>query len=308
MQIRRHFLSEIIGQPNVAGYDLAQATDSPQTILEKIIWHKEKEVMHMTAQLPLPEVMQQVADATPVRDFVAAIQSAKQQSDSGVGLIAEVKKASPSKGTIRPDFDPIAIAQAYASGGAACLSVLCDRHFFQGGYNNLWQVRQQVTLPLLCKEFIISPYQVWLARAVGADALLLIAAVLCDQDLIALSQLARSLGMRSLIEVHTLAELDRILALPDLNLEMVGINNRDLENFTVDLATTQQLLSSRQHPLHARGALIVSESGIHSPETVALVAAAGASAILVGEALVKQADIEQATKKLLMPMSAVSVR
>lgn len=300
MPIRRQF-SNAVDQPNVSGYSLATAADQPQTILEKIVWHKQREVLQMAAQLPLPELIQQVSQVPPALDFVAAI----RQASGPVGLIAEVKKASPSRGIIRADFDPVTIAQAYARGGAACLSVLTDRTFFQGGFNSLWQIRQQVTLPLLCKEFVISLYQVWMARAAGADAVLLIAAVLCDDDLRSLSQLIRSLGMRSLIEVHTLAELDRVLSLP--HLDMVGINNRDLEDFSIDLTTTQQLLSARRSELQRLGVTVVSESGIHNPADLAQVSKAGAAAVLVGESLVKQPDIEAAVQTLLAPVPALSL-
>ncbi|MGB3295981.1 MAG: indole-3-glycerol phosphate synthase TrpC [Phormidesmis sp.] len=287
MQIRR----QIRPSEGPYAYRLAAATDEPENILEQIIWQKEREVARMSAQLPVSELMGQIDQMPPTQDFVAAIAAAP----GPVGLIAEVKKASPSRGVIRTDFDPVAIAQAYERGGAACLSVLTDRTFFQGSFNYLWQVRQQVKLPLLCKEFVIDPYQIWLARASGADAVLLIAAVLSDQDLRVFSQLARSLQMRSLIEVHSRTELARVLTLPQL--DMIGINNRNLEDFTVDIATTGQLLDDFREAL--RSVTVVSESGLHTPSDLALVAAAGASAVLVGESLIRQSDVEQAVKTLL---------
>ncbi len=302
MQIRRQVFSQVITGPDDTDYKLASTDDCPNNILEEIVWQKEREVIHMAAQLPLADLVQQSAKAPPIRDFVAAINQAAKESGL-VGLIAEVKRASPSKGIIREDFNPVEIAQSYEKGGAACLSVLTDRSFFKGSFNYLWQVRYQVNIPLLCKEFVISPYQVWLARNSGADAVLLIAAVLSDRDLKTLSQLVRTLGMRSLIEVHTLTELDRVLALD--HLDLVGINNRNLEDFSVDLATTQQLLSARKEQL--AGVIVVSESGIRTPRDLAVVADAGARAVLVGESLVKQADVEQATRALLSPVDVMSV-
>lgn len=304
MQIRRQISSQISSGPDDSDYKLASTDDFPNNILEEIVWQKEQEVIQMSGQLPLSELVSQSANAPPIRDFVAAIaQKANRDSGPAVGLIAEVKRASPSKGIIREDFNPVEIAQAYEKGGAACLSVLTDRSFFKGSFNYLWQVRHQVNIPLLCKEFVISPYQVWLARNSGADAVLLIAAVLSDRDLKTLSQLVRALGMRSLIEVHTLLELDRVLALD--HLDLVGINNRNLEDFSVDLATTQQLLAARKAQL--QGVTVVAESGIGSPRDLAVVAEAGARAVLVGESLVKQADVERATVDLLAPVDVMSV-
>ena len=158
-------------------------------------------------------------------------------------MIAEVKKASPSKGVIREDFDPVAIARTYEQGGATCLSVLTDSKFFQGSYENLSLVRQAVSLPLLCKEFILYPYQIYYARSKGADAVLLIAAILSDQDLAYFVKIVKGLGMTALVEVHSLAEFDRVLAIEGI--ELIGINNRNLETFTVDLDNTRQLLEAR---------------------------------------------------------------
>lgn len=251
--------------------------------------------------VPFSQLSEQAAKASPPKDFLAAVRAPVMPLEETVSrpvrLIAEVKKASPSRGIIRSDFDPVAIAQAYERGGASCLSVLCDRTFFQGSFNYLKRVSQQVSLPVLCKEFIISPYQIWQARAAGADAILLIAAVLCDQDLDSLSALTRQLGMRSLVEVHTLAELDRALALPQL--ELLGINNRNLEDFSVDLGNTQTLIQVRRSQLCQRGVTVVSESGIYTPDDIAFVQQQGAGAVLVGESLVKQPDITRATQQLL---------
>jgi indole-3-glycerol phosphate synthase len=262
-----------------------RATDAePQHILEKIVWQKEVEVAQMRERLPLADLQRQVLSAPPARDFVAAL----RQSPTSPALIAEVKRASPSKGVLREDFDPVAIAQSYARHGATCLSVLTDKTFFQGDFDYLSQIRQVVDQPLLCKEFIIYPYQMYLARLKGADAVLLIAAILSDEDLRYFVQIAKALAMSVLVEVHTLGELDRVLAIP--NITLVGINNRDLQTFTTDLATTQSLIAQRQAALLAKDMLIVSESGLHGPEDVQAVVQAGAKAILVGEALIKQSD------------------
>lgn len=265
----------------------------PRHILEEIVLHKKQEVTQMRLDLPLAEVQQQVKDAPEVRDFLQALQN----NSHCPSLIAEVKKASPSKGIIREYFDAVNIAQAYERGGAACLSVLTDNKFFQGSFDNLRKVRKSVELPLLCKEFIIDLYQIYLARTAGADAVLLIAAILSDVQLKDFLRVIHSLKMTALVEVHTDKELDRVLRLSDIKL--VGINNRNLKKFTVDLATTEQLISQRKSQLQSFGITVVSESGIYTPEDLTFVNQAGARAVLVGESLVKQPDIEEAVRKLL---------
>jgi indole-3-glycerol phosphate synthase len=265
----------------------------PRHILREIVLHKFQEVERRAAQLPLEEVQHQVSTAPAPRDFLSALRQPSTQPH----LIAEVKKASPSKGIIRADFDPIQIAQAYDRSGATCLSVLTDEHFFQGSFDNLRRIRQHTALPLLCKEFIVDVYQLYLARANGADAVLLIAAILSNSRLQAFLQLALHLGMSALVEVHTLAELDRMLTIPEV--QLIGINNRNLEDFTLDLATTQRLLAKRRNQLNRWGITIVSESGIHTAADLAFVAKAGANAVLVGESLVKQPNLEQAVQQLL---------
>lgn len=278
---------EVIYQSNIPD-------TQPRHILEEIVWHKEAEVAKMRDRLPLLQLRQQVAEVAPPKDFLGAL----QQGKTNPALIAEVKKASPSKGVIREDFNPFAIAKAYEAGGASCLSVLTDSKFFQGSFDNLSLVRQSVELPLLCKEFIIYPYQIYFARAKGADAVLLIAAILSDQDLKYFTKIIQSLGMTALIEVHTLAELDRVLAIESVNL--IGINNRNLENFSVSLDTTQKLLAARKEVLTERQITVVSESGLHQPEDLKLVQEAGAKAVLIGESLVKQNDPQAAIKNLFV--------
>ena len=265
----------------------------PQNILEEIVWHKDEEITKQREQLPLLQLRKRVEAAAPPKDFLQAL----KQSPTKPAIIAEVKKASPSKGIIREDFDPVAIATAYQQGGAQCISVLTDEKFFQGGFENLTKVRATVDLPLLCKDFIIYPYQIYLARAYGADAALLIAAILSDQDLKYFSKIIKAVGMTALIEVHTLEELDRVLALEEVNL--IGINNRNLEDFSVSLETTRELLLARQEQILSRDILIVSESGLFSRSDLEFVKTAGATAVLMGESLMKQPDPEVALKQLL---------
>ncbi len=291
MKIRRH-------QPNTAialeswRYQVPLPDAAPSHILEEIVWHKEIEVAQLREKLPLADLQRQALKILPTRDFVAALRQGKTKP----ALIAEVKKASPSKGVLREDFEPVAIALAYQQGGASCLSVLTDTKFFQGSFDYLTQIRAAVNLPLLCKDFILYPYQMYLARVRGADAILLIAAILSDQDLQYFVKIANAMKMAALIEVHTLAELDRVLSLDGVSL--IGINNRNLENFSVDLQTTCSLLTARKRNLQERGILIVSESGLHTPDDLALVTSAGAEAVLIGESLLKQPDLAAAIASL----------
>ncbi|MDH6057557.1 indole-3-glycerol phosphate synthase TrpC [Umezakia ovalisporum] len=261
-------------------------------ILAEIVRHKQQEVAQMQQKLTFTALQQQLPAAVTVRNFLTALHQHPAPS-----LIAEVKKASPSRGIIRTDFDPVAIAQGYERGGAACLSVLTDEKFFQGSFENLRTVRAAVTLPLLCKEFIIDPYQIYLARTAGADAILLIAAILTDSQIQEFMDIIHALGMNALMEVHTLAELHRVLKLK--NLRLLGINNRNLEDFRVDLQITQQLLTQCQQQIQKLNITVVSESGLYKPADLSFVAHAGARAVLVGESLVKQNDPEQAVRSLL---------
>jgi indole-3-glycerol phosphate synthase len=298
MKIRRRRPNPPVAVQNLH-YQVRLPDAEPRNILEKIVWHKDGEVERMRAKLPLQDLQRDVLSAPPARDFIAAL----RQGHTTPALIAEVKKASPSRGIIRADFDPVAIAQAYAEHGATCLSVLTDQTFFQGNFDYLAQIRAAVDLPLLCKEFILYPYQMYLARVKGADAVLLIAAILSDKDLSYFVQIAKALGMAALVEVHTLEELDRVLAIPSISL--IGINNRDLETFTTDLATTEALVAARRDQLAARNALVISESGIHTPADLQRVEAAGAKAVLIGESLVKQADPGMAIDTLFMVEQSV---
>ncbi|MBW4507214.1 MAG: indole-3-glycerol phosphate synthase TrpC [Scytonematopsis contorta HA4267-MV1] len=265
----------------------------PHHILEEIVLSKQQEIVIRKELLPLEEVKNQLNAAPVVRNFLNAL----RQNPEKPSIIAEVKKASPSKGIIRADFDPVKIAQAYERGGASCISVLTDEKFFQGSFENLRLIRNSgVSLPLLCKEFIIDPYQIYLARVNGADAILLIAAILPDEALQYFLNMSKSFGMTALIEVHTLEELDRVLALTDI--QLIGINNRNLEDFTLDLQTTQSLLAKRRHILSNLNITVVSESGLYTPADLSFVTQAGAEAVLIGESLVKQEDIELAVKQI----------
>jgi indole-3-glycerol phosphate synthase len=283
MQIRRRPPNPPI-RVDILHYQVKIPDAEPRHILEEIVWHKETEVERMRARLSLLDLQKLVKDSPPPRNFAAAL----KQSLTKPALIAEVKKASPSKGIIRENFDPVEIAQSYQRGGATCLSVLTDEKFFQGSFENLALVRQAVDLPLLCKEFIIYPYQIYQARAAGADAVLLIATILSDRDLQYFIKTIDYLGMTPLIEVHTLAELDRVLTLKGVS--WVGINNRNLEDFSVDLQTTVKLLDTRRKQLLQQNIQVVSESGIYTPADLNLVCQAGVEAVLIGESLVKQPD------------------
>jgi len=274
-------------------YGIPHPEEKPRHILEEIVWAKDREVAAARERVSLQQLQSQVADLPPTRDFTAALKASCRKP----AVIAEVKKASPSKGVIREDFDPVAIARGYADGGASCLSVLTDKAFFQGGFEVLVQVREAVDLPLLCKDFILSPYQLYQARAAGADAALLIAAILPDSDLAYLLKVARSLALAVLVEVHDAEEMERVLALEGV--ELIGINNRDLSTFAVDLATTEQLMQRFGAGVRERGALLVSESGLFSRGDLDRAVEAGADAVLVGEALMRQSDVTAALETLI---------
>ncbi|MBV2351557.1 indole-3-glycerol phosphate synthase TrpC [Synechococcus sp. HK05] len=274
-------------------YAIPHEESEPRNILEKIVWEKDREVAVARERVSLEQLKKQVAELPATRDFLASLKAACRKP----AVIAEVKKASPSKGVIREDFDPVAIAQGYAAGGASCLSVLTDKQFFQGGFEVLVQVRQAVELPLLCKDFILSPYQLYQARAAGADAALLIAAILTDADMAYLLKVARALGLTVLVEVHDATELERVLALDGV--QLIGINNRDLASFHTDLATTESLTERYGDQIRAKGCLLVSESGLFSRDDLDRVQSAGADAVLVGESLMRQDDVTAALEKLI---------
>ena len=252
-------------------------------ILQKILARKAEEVAERRTRVPQAELAARCRDTGPTRGFAAALE--RRVAAGRAAVIAEVKKASPSKGLIRSDFDPAQIAKSYETGGAACLSVLTDVDFFQGADAYLQSARSACSLPVLRKDFLLDAYQVYEARALGADCILLIAAALEDAPLRELASLARSIGLDVLVEVHDEAELDRALALPaDAGL-ILGVNNRNLRSFEVSLDTTV-LLKARL----PADRWLVTESGIHAPEDVRKMRDAGVHAFLVGEAFMRAAD------------------
>jgi indole-3-glycerol phosphate synthase len=249
-------------------------------ILKKILAVKVQEVAAAEAAKPLAQIRAEAEQAAPVRDFVGAIRNKIAASQAAV--IAEIKKASPSKGVIRADFQPAEIARSYARHGAACLSVLTDEQFFQGGEEYLKQARAACELPVLRKDFMVSEYQVWQARAMGADAILLIAAALDVTQMQAFEALARSLGMAVLVEVHDGEELEAAL---NLSTPLIGVNNRNLRTFEVSLRTTLELLPRIPH-----GRIVVTESGILKAEDVKLMRDHQVNTFLVGEAFMRAGD------------------
>lgn len=258
------------------------------TILRKIIARKLEEVAERRRRVSLGSLELAIGKQAPVRGFAAAVQL--QVKSEHAAVIAEVKKASPSRGVIREDFQPAAIAASYQSGGASCLSVLTDVDFFQGSDEYLQQARAACALPVLRKDFTVDPYQVVEARAIGADAILLIAAALAQSQMLELAATAAEVGLDILVEVHDRAELDRAL---ELTTPLLGINNRDLHTFETSLHTTLDLL-----PHMPDDRLVVTESGIHTTEHVALMQAHNVHAFLVGEAFMRAPDPGEKLKEL----------
>lgn len=256
--------------------------------LDKIVATKREEVERLKEGFRMPVVEKMVAELPPCLGFHKALTMGKKRD---MGLIAEVKKASPSKGLIRPDFDPVAIAADYERAGADCISVLTDVAYFQGSNGYLQAVRNQVNLPLLRKDFTIDYRQIYEARILGADAVLLIAAILTTEQMKDFLTIARDLGLDALVEVHDREELERVL---ELDADLIGINNRNLKTFHTDLETTNDLIQ-----LIPNGKTIVSESGISSYHDVLKVRNFGAHAILVGEHLMRQESVKEAVHSLM---------
>ena len=258
-------------------------------VLARICAGKRDEIARAKQARSLAETEHAARAAPPPRGFIAALGTAL--AAGCYGLIAEIKRASPSRGIIRADFDPVALAVAYAAGGATCLSVLTDAPHFQGRPEYLAAARDACALPVLRKDFMLDPYQIVESRALGADCVLLIMAALSDAAAAELESVAQALGMDVLIEVHDRAELDRALRLRS---QLIGINNRNLKTLSVDLSVTEELGSRLP-----AGRLLVSESGLYTPDDLARMARAGAHCFLVGEALMKQPDVAAATRALL---------
>jgi len=249
-------------------------------ILQRILATKREEIAVARRAVSLEELASRARDSAPARDFVGALRA---KLDAGrAAVVAEIKRASPSRGVLRADFDPAAIARAYERGGAACLSVLTDAKFFQGAAEHLAAARSACTLPALRKDFVIDPYQVFESRALGADCILLIAAALATEAMIELEALSLAQGMAVLVEVHDAGELERALA---LKTPLIGINNRDLRSFETHLETTLGLLARVP-----KDRIVVTESGIGSAADVRRLRAQGVGAFLVGEAFMRAAD------------------
>jgi indole-3-glycerol phosphate synthase len=259
-------------------------------VLDRILRVKAEEIAAARARMPLAEVRRAAESVSAVRDFRGALEA--KVAAGAAAVIAEVKKASPSKGVLREHFDPAGIGASYAAGGAACLSVLTDVQFFQGAPEYLRQARDASGLPCLRKDFIVDPYQVYEARALHADCILLIVAALEQSRMLALEETAASIGLQVLVEVHDAAELDRALA---LRTPLLGINNRNLRTFETTLRTTLDLL-----PRVPPGRRVVTESGILRPEDVAVMRQAGVDAFLVGEAFMRAADPGKELERLFL--------
>ena len=256
------------------------------TILDEIYKHKLSAVAENKKRIPIEVLEENIKDGQRARPFEAAL-----KSDTNITIIAEIKKASPSLGVIRTDFNPVEVARLYESGGAAAISVLTDEKFFQGKLSYLTDVKKSVSLPILRKDFIIDPYQIYEARSAGADAILLIAALLSKEEIQRFLELARGLGMDCLVEVHSELELKKVL---QTSANIIGINNRDLATFKIDLETTLLL-----KPMIPSGKIVVSESGIKSREDIVKLIKKGVDAVLVGETLMKSANISTKLHELL---------
>ncbi len=292
MEIRRRPPNPKVQVANLE-YAIPHAEAEPRNILEKIVWEKDLEVTIARNRLPLDSLKLQIDKLPKPRNFFQAL----KESSNVPAVIAEIKKASPSRGVIRKDFDPVQIAIGYEEGGAACLSVLTDKRFFQGSFQFLEEVSKTVQLPLLCKDFILHPYQIYQARAAGADAILLITAILSDQDLHYLNRIASGLGLAVLVEVHDSKELKRILGLEEFNL--IGINNRNLKTFKTDIATTQNVFEECSCELEKQDIFFVSESGLYTHDDLKKVASYGAKAVLVGESLMREDNVTTALQKIM---------
>ena len=292
MEIRRKPPNPKVRVENLE-YAIPHEDSEAKNILEEIVWYKDIEINNFKKSLPLNDLINQIDNLPSTKGFINSLIRSKIRP----AVIAEVKKASPSKGVIRDDFDPQKIVSIYERSGATCISVLTDKKFFQGGFEILKDVRSHTDLPLLCKDFIISPYQVYKARLFGADAILLIAAILTDSDLIYLKKIAGQLSLDVLVEVHNLEEMNRVLSLDIFKL--VGINNRDLKTFQTDLEVSFDLMNKYSDDEIHKKVTFISESGIKNPEDLNNLTSHGIKGVLIGESFMKEKDIESAFKKLL---------
>lgn len=260
--------------------------------LETIIKNKRAELVHLKRELPLSLLKDRITELPPLRDFQGALTPPQETGEPAtIRIIAEVKKASPSKGIIREDFNPVELACSFEENGAAALSVLTEKKYFQGNFDYLESIKRATAIPLLDKDFIIDPYQIYQARMYGADAVLLIAAILPDDLLSDYLALAAKLGLSALVEVHTLDELKRVLP---LHTPIIGINNRNLTTFQVTTTTSLELLN-----YIPEDTLVVSESGIHSKQEIISLRERGVDAFLIGEALMKERDPGKKLRELI---------
>ncbi|MBE9912888.1 indole-3-glycerol phosphate synthase TrpC [Paenibacillus donghaensis] len=264
--------------------------------LDRIVETKREETAKLAATLSIPRALETIAGMPATKGFAKTLTAGRKRD---MGLIAEVKKASPSKGLIRPDFDPVAIALAYEEAGADCLSVLTDAPYFQGSSEYLQAVRQAVNLPLLRKDFVIDERQIYEARILGADAVLLIAAILTPQQISTFMRTAASIGLDSLIEVHSLEEMKTVLELELSEGVLIGINNRNLHTFETSLAASESL-----GKLVPEGVPFISESGISSVQDMDFLRNTGASGVLIGECFMRQKDIQAAVNDLMGPVGS----
>ena len=292
MEIRRKPPNPKVRVENLE-YAIPHEDSEAKNILEEIVWYKDIEINNFKKSLSLNDLINQIDNLPSTKGFINGL----IRSKNNPAVIAEVKKASPSKGVIREDFDPQKIVSIYERSGASCISVLTDKKFFQGGFEILKDVRTHTDLPLLCKDFIISPYQIYKARLFGADAILLIAAILKDSDLIYLKKIADQLNLDVLVEVHNHEEMDRVLSLNSFKL--VGINNRDLKTFQTDLKVSFDLMNKYSDYSTHEKVIFISESGIKNSEDLNNLKLHSIRGVLIGESFMKEKDIESAFKKLL---------
>ena len=295
MEIRRKPPNPKIRVENLE-YAIPHRDSKARNILEEIIWHKDIEISNFKKLVPLENLIKKIEVLPQTKNFIDEIIHSNNQP----AIIAEIKKASPSKGVIREDFNPSQIASIYERCGASCISVLTDKKFFKGGFEILSTVRETTRLPLLCKDFIISAYQIYKARCSGADAVLLIAAILTNADLIYLKKIADKLNLDVLVEVHDKSELQRVIKLNCFNL--IGINNRDLKTFSTDLEVTTNLMDNLSNDVIKKNTVFISESGINNNKDLKMLRNRGIQGVLIGERFMKEKDIENSFNRLLKPV------